>query len=160
MRRFSGSERVTQYDQELLAQYQLEFFRDTGRAEPKAKAKATQRKKRAKCPWSVAGQRHAALAHIQALDKILTQTIGDGLKAFQCGEDETDDVVVKNMLETKKLKPTLILHADEGSPAYSMNWYLFYGRDLRFIPVRDLFHRQWNDFKMALTGAKEWSIVL
>ena len=163
LRRFAASERVTGYDQELLAQYQLEFFTDMHQpaqtsSDGKTKKVTKAAKKRAKCPWAVTGQRHAAFTHIQALDKMLVATIGVGLIAFQC--EVEDAAVVKKILETKKLPPTLILHADEGSPAYAMNWYLRHSRDLRFIPQRDIYHREWNDVKNGVARAGLWGTVL
>ena len=141
LRRFCASERTTQYDQELLAQYQTQFFTDEADFTPAALGKPKKnKKKRAKCPWAITGQRHAAMSHIEALDKMLLLSIGEGLVAFQCG-DKSDEEIVKTMLETRRLAPTLILHADEGSPAYSMNWFLVYSSDLRFIPVHDIYHR-------------------
>ena len=89
-----------------------------------------------KCPWSVTGQRNAAFKHIKALDKMLLLTIGIGLIYFggsgvhgvqapfatALGDDPY--ALVYRLLYQGVLPPTLTLSLDEGSPAYSMTWYL------------------------------------
>ena len=54
---------------------------------------------------------------------------------------------VGDVADAEATPHTLILHADEGSPGYAMNWYLGYSADLRFVPRRDIHHRSWNDVK-------------
>ena len=122
LRRFAASERATNYDQELMAQYRLEFFNDS-ESSAMAKKKGNKKKKNIKCPLAVVGQRHSALTHIQALDKMLLLTIGIGLIAFVVAAGLTDEDLINEVLETGRMLPTLILHADEGSPAYSMNCF-------------------------------------
>ena len=132
-----SSERTTGYDQELLAMYQTEFFTDAVLLGTSQKHKK-KRINKVQCPWAVTGQRHAAHAHIVALDGTFRFCIGIGLIYFHCQESIED--AVRIILESGKFEPTLILHAGEGSPAYSMIWYLLVHRDLRFMPVRDIYH--------------------
>ena len=66
---------------------------------------------------AVVGQMHAAHTHILALDKMLLLNLGIGLIAFVAAAGLTDEDIVKVVLEIGRLLPTLVLHADEGSPA-------------------------------------------
>ena len=42
---------------------------------------------------------------------------------------------------------------DEGSSQYALMWWLSYHIGLRFIPIRDVYHREWNDCKNAIMKA-------
>ena len=186
LREFSASERVTGYVQELLIQYQSHFFvsekqrkpstkhvaapEAVAKAEPaasagpssraKAKPKATANKKRkvVKCPWSVTGQRVSAFHHIRALDKMIWMSIGIGLIYF--GGIPNDRQIAEQLLYEGTIPPALTLSLDEGSPAYAMTWYLQNKEDLRFIHMRDPYHREWNDVKGGITGAGLWYVIL
>ena len=89
-------------------------------------------------------------------------TIGEGLKLFTGESGENDDcaLVALNYLNSGRVPPTLILHLDEGSPAFSMTWYLLFGRDLRLLPQRDPYHREWNDIKNAIGDNDQWHVIL
>lgn len=56
--------------------------------------------------------------------------------------------------------PTLILQEDEGSVGYSLHWYLLYQQRLRFVHFRDIYHREWNDVKLAIKSCGLWWAVL
>ena len=125
LREYRASSRVSDYDQELLAQYQIGFF---------SEAKATlpgkrKRRRTGKCPWAVTGLRHAALAHIKALDHQLSVTISAGLQAFVGAVDDHALVAQRFLLEGV-VAPTMILHLDEVSPAYSMCWFLVHEQQM------------------------------
>ena len=158
LREFRASERTTGKDQELLAEWQSQFFSST----PPERGKKRSRNKRPKCPWTVTGQRNSAYLHIKALDHQLILTIGEGLKLFIGESCENDDcaLVALNYLNSGRAPPTLILHLDEGSPAFSMTWYLLFGRDLRMLPQRDPYHREWNDIKNAVGDNDQWHVIL
>ena len=132
-------------------QYQTDFF-----SEPVVVGKK-RRKKFPKCPWSVTGQRNSAYYHIKALDKQLIDGTGEGLSKFQ-GKD--DDDTVRNYLYNGIVPPIFTIHLDEGSPAYSMCWFLFYCQMLRGFWMRDPHHRDWNDVKLGISGADLWHIIL
>ena len=112
-----------------------------------------------KCPWAVEGQRVSAWHHIKALDKQVFLTLGIGLSFFQGTEHDWMTVALQ-FLYMNIIPPTMTLHLDEGSPAYSMTWYLMYHEDMRMIAQRDIFHRQWNDVKGATSGSDLWYVVL
>ena len=57
-------------------------------------------------------------------------------------------------------RPTLVLHLDEGSPSYAMCWYMQYFLKLRFVFIRDIYHREWNDMCLALKACSLWSVVV
>eukprot|EP00974_Lingulodinium_polyedra_P073363 7102802-Lingulodinium_polyedra.AAC.1 len=57
-------------------------------------------------------------------------------------------------------KPLLVLVQDEGSPNTAVYWYLRGALGLRVHLVRDVFHREWNDCKLALHRSKLWGVVL
>ena len=140
LKQYRGSCKVSDYAQELLVQFQSGFF-----SEAKSTLPGKRKKRRtAKCPWAVSGQRKAALAHIQTLDHQLELTLGAGLKAFAGGVGDQADhaLVAVRFLLLGVVAPTMILHLDEGSPAYSMCWYLVHAQQLRLLPVRDIYHRE------------------
>ena len=176
LRNWTADQRATGYDQELLAQYQSQFFSiETAAAEPEGRVPAGKKKKRkpvnkkTKCPLAVTGQRHSAQYHIRALDRMLLFTISVGLSAFigpprKSGDKGSNAIVgceeeAKDVLTTKKFKPTLVLTGDEGSPGYCMNWFLNYWQGVRLLPVRDWFHRRWNDCKLSVSDAGLWFVV-
>ena len=100
---------------------------------------------------------------------MLLYTISVGLIAFLGPARKPDEKgsntivgcedVAKEILTTKKLKPTLVFTGDEGSPAYSMIWFLVYWQGVRLLPVRDWFHRRWNDCKNSVSDAGPWYVV-
>ena len=98
--------------------------------------------------------RKAAGDYLQALDKSLLDTTGQGLAAF--GPDP--EALAASQGPTRR--PTLVLHQDEGSPGFALSWYILYHLKLRAVVVRDVYHREWNDIKLALKGAKCWWAVL
>eukprot|EP00974_Lingulodinium_polyedra_P111027 10738955-Lingulodinium_polyedra.AAC.1 len=49
---------------------------------------------------------------------------------------------------------------DEGSPGYAGVWHLRYHLRARLFILRDVYHREWNDVKMALGQAGLWWVVL
>ena len=55
---------------------------------------------------------------------------------------------------------TFLLHMDEGSPAFAMTWFLCFHLNARFAAVRDAFHQEWNDIRLALGEQKLWWVVL
>ena len=91
LKQYRGSCKISDYDQELLVQFQSGFF-----SEAKSTSPGKRKKRRtAKCPWAVSGQQKAALAHIQTLDHQLELTLGAGLKAFAGGVgDQADHALV------------------------------------------------------------------
>ena len=121
--------------------------------------KGKKRRKVQKCPWAVEGQRVSAWHHIKALDKQVLLTLGIGLSFFQGTEHDWMTVALQ-LLFINIIPPTMTLHLDEGSPAYSMTWYIMYHEDMRIIAQRDIFHRRWNDVKVATSGSDLRYVVL
>ena len=107
------------------------------------------------------GQRQSAYIHLKALDKLLSLTIGSGLDAFIAG-DNLEDVIayIADSSKEGSIPATLALHLDEGSPAYAMAWFLVNHCGLRMIHIRDIFHREWNDVKLAVGQCSLWDVVV
>jgi len=139
----------------LLAEYQTEFF-SLDPLDNRGKKRPT---KKPKCPWAVTGQRNCAYLHIKALDHQVFLTLGVGLIAFQGIVGDHYSVAIALLLYNT-IPPTLTLHLDEGSPAYSMTWYLLHKEELRMLAARDPYHREWNDIKLGTSRAKMWHVVL
>ena len=158
LREFRESERVSGYDQELLTQYQTDFF---SMKKPEKRQLGGKRKRTniEKCPWAVTGQRNSAMIHINAIDHQLFLTIGAGLIAF-AGLPADQQAVALSFIYNNVIPPVMTLCLDEGSPAYSMCWYLLGHEDLRMIPIRDPYHREWNDLRLAISAAGLWHVVL
>ena len=157
LKKFRASARTSEYDQDLLMEYETQFFSDKA---PTKRKKGAKRRRTEKSPLEVTGQRQAALSHIRALDHQLVLALGIGLIAFVAASGVTDMDIVLAYLMDGILPPTLSLHLDEGSPAYSMTWFLANRVDLRIVSIRDIFHREWNDMKLVLSDAHMWHIVV
>ena len=85
------------------------------------------------------GQRNCAYLHIKALDHQVFLTLGVGLIAFQ-GKVEDHYSVAIAYLPYNTIPPSLTLHLDEGSPAYSMTWHLLHKEELRMLAARESNH--------------------
>ena len=86
-------------------------------AEAKAKGKAKARPKiKFKVPVVVKKVRSGGFHHVKALDNILQTMLGKGLVMFCPEESYIGRGLVCDPL---KLPPTLILHLDQGSPAFA-----------------------------------------
>ena len=164
---FQGTETVSEYEQELLLQYQLHFFAaSNAKRHTTKKGKKKARRKMPKCPFAVTGQRQSALLHLKALDKQLKLTTGAGLNAYgdngyssyQIASAFLLGIVLAGCLTS--IPRTLTLHLDEGSPAYAMVWFLTNQCDLRMMAQRDIFHREWNDTRLAVTLSHLWDVVI
>ena len=128
---------------------------------PKAKAKAKGKAKAAakgKAAPKAVGRssragvvRKASLHQLRASDKMLLQTLGFGLAFFLPREHED-----RPLLE----RPLLVLNQDEGSPNTAAFWYFTRHLGGRMHFIRDPFHREWNDCKLALQHSKMWNVVL
>ena len=83
---------------------------------------------------------------------------GNGMEVFVT---ESDDVIgpFKKWFESKDIK-VLVLHLDEGSQAYSATWFIAYRLGLCFVCMRDIYHREWNDVKLALSDSNLWWVVI
>ena len=158
MQEFKASEKASEYEQDLLLQYQTEFVSE---ANAKRTKKKRARNKKQKCPFAVTGQRQSAFIHLKALDNLLQLTIGSGLDAFIAG-DNLEDVIayIADSSKEGSIPATLTLHLDEGSPAYAMVWFLVNHCGLRIIHIRDIFHREWNDVKLAVGQCSLWDVVV
>ena len=56
--------------------------------------------------------------------------------------------------------PVLVLHLDQGFPAWAMIWFINCKLCFRLIAMNDPFHREWNDLRLALGDANLWWVVL
>ena len=41
-----------------------------------------------------------------------------------------------------------------------MTWFMLFVMDLRFVAMRDVFHREWNDVKLAPGDEQVWWVIL
>ena len=151
---YSATRKVTEEDQEALAQYQAVFF-DEAAADRRRTTQPKRRRaaKTEKAPPVVRLQRLGAAKHITAVDRLLTILLGVGLLLYKPSEDVFDFV-------QDELPFTLVLHMDEASPGYAMYWFLALKMKLRIVVIRDVFHREWNDVRLALSGSGVWWAVL
>ena len=127
------------------------------RAAVPGEAMAKARKKRiSQVLKTVKTLRASAWHNMKALDKILKNVLMVGQLFSQV--QEGDRYVG---LAWGHLPPTLVLHADEGSPGFAMLWFLNYRLpSIRFLLVRNIFHREWNDVRNAISNKGLWWVVL
>ena len=76
---------------------------------------------------------------MKGLDKMLQTMLGKGLEMF-CPEES--DIGRGLVCDPLKLPPTLILHLDQGSPAFCMVVYFGFKVKARFLHFKDIFHRE------------------
>ena len=87
----------------------------------------------------VRAPRHAAMQLLCALDKMLCSTIGKGLDFCQAPVDPG------------RRTPVLTINMDEHSVNWNSMYYLCYEAKLFVVPLRDIFHREWNDVRQAVS---------
>ena len=157
---FTATKKVTEEDQDALADYQAVFFDDAAAERREAGTQPQKRKRQSKgvpvnqeAPPVVRLQRKSAAMHITVLDKLLYSLLGVGLVVY---------VPAQNYFELagKVLPWCLVLHMDEASPGYAMFWFLALHLKIRIVFIRDPYHRQWNDTRLALTRTGVWWICL
>ena len=124
--------------------------------EAKAAGKRKPRRKN-QIPVNVKSVRSGAFHHLKALDNMLLMVVGEGLMTFQAIDDADKWV---GLAWNGNTPPVLLLHLDQGSRAWAMTWLIHYKLCCRFIAMRDLFHREWNDVRLALGDANSWWVVL
>ena len=119
-------------------------------------------KRKTKAPVSVKRVRASAFQHIKALDKTCETMLGEGLTRLQVDYDnEGEETKYDNpLINDEQLPDTLVLHLDEGSSAFAMTWHLSFMIKLLFIPMRDMFRREWKDIRLALGDCRLWCCVL
>ena len=113
------------------------------------------------------------------MDKFVEAVMGVGLETFQVHATDWSNpltaVLQERVIEILEgrliavcnvplpdvtpLPRTLVLHLDEVSSAFSMTWFLTFASFLRFIAMRDTFHREWNDVRLALGDQKLWWVI-
>ena len=81
----------------------------------------------------VRAPRHAAMQLLCALDKMLCSTIGKGLDLF----------FLQAPVDPGRRAPVLT--------NWSNMYYLCYEAKLFVVPLRDIFHREWNDVRQAVS---------
>ena len=57
-------------------------------------------------------------------------------------------------------RPLLVFSMDQGSVGYSAWWFFSYHLQGRTVLLKDVFHREWNDCKLAIQSSKLWWVVL
>ena len=163
---YQAGEKIKDTDIQAWADWEHHFFdvdealnlREEVAAMPKPAAgkKKPKPKRKMKCPVNVKTIRSGALHHIKLLDKTLTTLLGIGLAAFTPNDDERH----RGLVREEGIPPVLVLHLDEGSPAFAMCWFLSFHTKTRIVFIRDIFHREWNDVRLALGDSNAWWIVL
>ena len=163
---------MTEQDLKAWAEWEDTFFdlegalRERERAAvPKGKAKP---KRKSRAPVTIKQIRGSAYQHLKGLDKTLCNVLGQGLKQFRVDNGSTENEVGINVSNRqnplrefdKPLPDTLCLHFDEGSSGFAMTWFILFVMDLRFVGMRDVFHREWNDVKLALGDEQVWWVIL
>eukprot|EP00975_Prorocentrum_lima_P010519 2234602-Prorocentrum_lima.AAC.1 len=83
-----------------------------------------------------------------ALDHVLHFMWGKGLDDFLPATDTSA------LTKPLSARPTLVLFQDEGSTGFSLQWFLLGHLKLRMASIRDVYHREWNDIKLALKSCK------
>ena len=124
-----------------------------GKANQKRKAKALaggQVETRRAAAEPKKKQRKTAHRYVRALDHLVVGVCGQGLERFKPVASPPP------FLE----RPLLVLSMDEGSSGYAMAWFLAYHAKCRMVVVRDIYHRQWNDTRLAISSAGLWWAVL
>ena len=124
LKEFRGSERLTNQQQDELAQYQVELFWDNAPVQTQ-RSKGTTTKRwltNTKCPWVVRGQRSSAHLHINGFDHQLLIAIGVGLVIFHGSADDAAKVAM-DLMYHGVIVPAFVLNLDECSPAYSMTCF-------------------------------------
>ena len=96
--------------------------------------------------------RKTAHSTFRAIDNTLFQTRGVGLSAFTREAPGMDASFSR--------RPLLTLHYDECSVNLSLWAWAAYCKQMRIMAIRDVFHREWNDVKLALKAAGLWWVVL
>ena len=184
MKDWIPGEKVTEKDVRDWAEWEIASFdvekafeyKEKVKAAPKGKAKP---KRMIRARIIVKVIRASAYQHIKAMDNILETVMGVGLETFQVHatdwsnplravlqervieimEGKLISVCNVPLAEVTPLPRTLVLHLDEGSSAFSMTWFLTFASYLRFIAMRDIFHREWNDVRLALGDQKLWWVI-
>ena len=128
-------------DAELWAQERAAFFKPP----TEGPLKRTRKKK-------IVKKRLSAWYYLRALDHKLATMLGFGLKGFESTADQADLPL--------QSRPLLTVHLDEGSPSYAMCWFLFIATRCRFLFIRDVFHREWNDIQNAVRTCKLWPTIV
>ncbi len=106
--------------------------------------KADQIQKRKLVGIGGAVPRRTTRDQLRAVDKALHVVLGRGLDAF-CEDDKTA-VDGSGCLHP----PVLLMCMDEAGPNCSSVWFLYFQRRAWLVAFRDIFHREWNDAKLAL----------
>ena len=88
----------------------------------------------------------------RGLDNAIKEGTGKGFENFTTSPPGNDGELSD--------KPLLCLHFDECSSNLGMFLFMLYTLPLRLVAFRDLFHREWNDIKLALQAAGVWHAVL
>ena len=147
-----GGEKVSDEDQEYFTNYQSFWFSEPAATERRIAPK----RKRAtapKLPGAAKAQRQSAYHMMRTLDKALLIMLGVGFAYFMHSTDEEDK------RHHEGYHPTLVMHFDEASQGFAMIWYLL-DLPMRIVPIRDPFHREWNDCRLALSRSELWWVVL
>ena len=86
-----------------------------------------------------------------AIDRMLLLCCGFGMFAFLASEEKEKPFHLRKLLVT---------FMDEASAQFTLSQWLQYRMHLRYIPIRDMFHREWNDIKLAVNGCGMWWCIV
>ena len=132
-------------DQTLFADQEAAFF---SRKRPR-EASGRKNPDRVRRPKKT---RQSAYAVMRAVDHQLHSMTGTGLSQF-IPQDGSTNIPLQS-------RPLLVVCLDEGSVGYAAVWYWWYSAGLRMLPMRDVFHREWNDVLMAVRNCGLYSVLL
>ncbi len=151
-------EYIGEEDTEEWLQEQAAFFTRKRKAVAKAKAHRAQAKAKGKAKAKAkekpkpVGDRIGGFRLVRAFDDALFVLRNVGLSAFLPGAAGMDKPIQE--------RPLLVLHMDEASSNYAFVFWLLYAVKLRVVAIRDVYHREWNDVKLAMQNAGVLFVLL
>ena len=148
--RWHGAEFVTAQDQTAWLEQQRLFLRK--RSRPKTKAQAKRKGRQPKAAKAVVHERLAAFNLFRGLDHAMKEGADIDLSNFTREAAGAETPLCD--------RPLMSLHYDECSANLAMYLYMAYALKMRVVAFRDIFHREWNDVRLALQSAGVWWAVL
>ena len=142
----------------MLVEFEADFF-SSARAKLRTDARESKKRIRAKgSPLKLKVLRMSALTYLRVLNKTLNTVFGTGVEMFVQEKIEKVGPYAK-WFESCDIR-VLVMHLDEGSQAYSTGWFLMNHLKINIVVMRDIYHREWNDCKLAISDSDLWWVVM